>query len=151
MNNMNNVDPSPLLSKLIATLDLDDFEDMPTGVLTLTDPRTEAPTSSTITLASPEHESRKRIDLARTRRLRAEYAQKGKLSSTDPVDDVAEETDYLVAATLGWNLTQRGEPLPFSPEAARKLYTDPKKGWLRAQVVAGLNKNQLFIKASAKA
>lgn len=148
---MNNIDPSNLMSNLIASLDLDDFEDIPVGTLVLLDPKTEMPTTSTITLASAEHEARKRIDLARTRRLRAEYSQKGKIASTDPIDDIAEETDYLVASTLGWSLTQGGAALPFSTEAARKLYTDPKKAWLRAQVLAGVRKTEIFIKASAKA
>ncbi|MYM31484.1 hypothetical protein GTP58_24425 [Duganella sp. CY15W] len=147
---MSNEYPSTLISNLIASLDLNDYEDIPTGKLVLLDPKTKAPTSSFIELASPEHESRKRIDLARTRRLRAEFANNGKIQQTDPIDDFNEETDYLVAATLGWNLTQGGQPLSFSASAARTLYEDPKKKWLRAQALDGLNKTQLFIKDSAK-
>lgn len=148
---MNNNNPSNLVSNLIASLDLDDYEDIPTGTLVLLDPKTQEPTTSFITLASAEHESRKRIDLARTRKLRGEYSQTGKMPRTDPVDDIADETDYLVASTLDWNLTKGGAPLPFSAGAARELYTDPKKQWLRAQALAGLNKTALFIKNSAKA
>lgn len=144
-------DPSNLVSNLIASLDLDDYEDIPTGTLVLLNPATQEPTTSHIILASPEHESRKRIDLARTRKLRSEYAQTGKMPRTDPVDDIDDENDYLVAATLGWSLTQGGAPVAFSADAARKLYTDPKKQWLRAQALAGLRKTELFIKDSAKA
>ncbi len=146
---MNNAQPSNLLHKLVDALDIDAYEDIPVGKLTLTDPRTGSPTSSVIELASPEHESRKKIDLARTRRLRAEFANNGKLSATDPLDDIEDETDYLVASTLGWNLTRGGVPIEFSPAAARALYTDPKKQWLRAQVLAGIRKTELFIKDSA--
>lgn len=148
---MNYENPSNLLSKLITALDLDDFEDAPTGKLVLTHPKTEEPTSSYLVLASPEHEARKRIDLARTRQLRGEYQKTGKMPKTDPVDDITEETEYLVASTLDWNLTKGGAPLPFSAAAARTLYTDPKKQWVRAQALAGLRKNELFIMSSDSA
>jgi hypothetical protein len=144
-------DVSNLAFKLITNLDIDAYEDVPTGKLIILDPKTQAPTSSFIELASPEHESRKRLDLTRTRALRAEYANTGKMPSTDPIDDIEDETNYLVAATLSWNITQGGEPLEFTPAAARKLYTDPKKQWLRAQALVGLRKTELFIKTSAKA
>lgn len=39
----------------------------------------------------------------------------------------------LASATVGWsNFTENGEPIPFSIEAARKLYLD--HAWLRDQV-----------------
>jgi len=141
---------SDLAFKLITDLDIDAYEDIAVGRLVLLDPKTKAPTSSHIDLASPEHEARKRIDLTRTRKLRAEFSNTGKVPASDPVDDIADETEYLVASTLGWSLTAGGAPLPFSADAARRLYTDPKKQWLRAQVLAGLNKTELFIKDSAK-
>lgn len=142
--------PSALVSELIGTLDIDDFEDVLTGVVNLVNPKTLAPTTSSVTLASKDHMARKRIDMARTRKLRTAFNQSGKLPVTDPVDDIDEETDYLVASTLGWNLTQSGKPLEFSPEAARKVYTDPKKQWIRSQVLAALNKSELFIANSVK-
>jgi hypothetical protein len=147
---MNTATPSALVSSLIASMDLDDYEDMATGTVVLLNPATQAPTTSTITLASREHQSRKQIDMARTRKLRNTFNQTGKMPVSDPVDDVADETDYLVASTLGWNLTQGGAPLLHSADAARKLYADPKKQWLRTQVLAALNKSELFISSSAK-
>lgn len=148
---MNTATPSPLISAMIGTLDINDFEDVSTGTVVLLNPATQAPTTSSVTLASPEHPARKQIDLARTRKLRSAFNQTGKMPVSDPVDDVADETEYLVASTLGWNITQGGVPLVHSAEAARTLYTDPKKQWLRAQVLAGLNKTALFISTSAKA
>ncbi|NHZ41823.1 hypothetical protein [Massilia aquatica] len=150
---MNTIDNnvSDLTFKLINNLDLDDYEDIVAGRLVLLNPKTNEPSSAYIELASPEHQARKRIDLARTRKLRSEYSQTGKMPSTDPVDDIEEETDYLVASTLGWNLSQGGAPVLFTAEAARKLFTDPKKQWVRAQALAGLRKTELFIKDSAKA
>lgn len=148
---MQTATPSALVSALVGSLDIDDFEDIATGTLTLLNPATQAPTTSTILLASKEHQARKQIDMARTRKLRSAFNQTGKMPVSDPVDDYADETDYLVASTLGWNLTRGGAPLPFSADAARALYTDPKKQWVRAQVVAGINKSELFISSSAKA
>jgi hypothetical protein len=138
------------MHQLIENLDLDDFEDLSTAELVLVHPKTKAKTTSTITLASKEHPARKNIDLARTRRIRAEFNATGKMPTNDPVEDIEEQTDYLVAATVGWNLTQGGKPLAFSPAAARQLYTDPKKQWVRAQVLEAIYKTELFIAASAK-
>lgn len=148
---MNASTPSPLVSALVANLDLDDYEDISSGVLVLVNPATQAPTTATITLASKEHQARKQIDLARTRKLRNAFNVSGKMPVSDPVDDYDDETDYLVASTLDWSLTKSGEPLPFSPASARLLYTNPQKQWVRAQVVAAINKTELFIKSSAKA
>ncbi len=138
-------------NNLINSLDIDDFEDIEEGVLTLINPQTNEPTTATITLASKEHPARKKIDLAKARKLRAAYTKTGKLPNSDPIDDLDEETDYLVSITLGWNLVQGGKPLAFSAQAARDLYTSPKKQWIRAQVLDALNKNELFIKDSVKA
>lgn len=143
--------PSNLLTKLVSTLDIDAFDDVSTGRLILVNPRTKEPTSTYIELASPEHESRKRIDLARTRRLRAEFAANGKLESTDPLDDIEDETDYLVASCLGWNVARGGQPVEFTQAAVRALLTDPAKQWVRGQIRAGIHKTELFIVDSAKA
>ena len=151
MNANTHAQPSTLLNKLVAALDIDGFDDVSTGRLILVNPRTKEPTSTYIELASPEHESRKRIDLARTRRLRAEFAANGKLESTDPLDDIEDETDYLVASCLGWNVALGGQSIECTPATVRALLTDPSKQWLRAQVRAGIHKTELFIVDSAKA
>lgn len=147
---MNTAQPSDLLSGMIAALDIGDFEDVPTGELVVLHPKTKAPTTSKIVLAGPEHGDRKKIDMARTRRLRTEFAATGKMPVTDPIEEYQEQTDYLVGATLGWDITLNGETLQFSAEAARTLYTDPKRQWLRNQALAGLQKTELFIGSSAK-
>lgn len=135
---------------LVSDLDLDDYENNLTGTLVLKNPQTGEPTKSTITLASKEHENRKRIDLARTRKLRNVFTKTGKMPNTDPVEDIDEETDYFVAATVGWSLMQGGKPLPHSAEAARVVYTDPKRQWVRDQVAEALRGNEIFIGSSAK-
>lgn len=143
--------PSDLMNKLVASLDIDAYDDVPTGKLFLVDPKTKEPTSTYIELASPEHESRKRIDLARTRKLRAEFSATGKMPSSDPLEDIEDETDYLVASSLSWNVARGGVPVECTPANVRALYTDPKKQWVRGQVRIGVNKTELFIKDSAKA
>ena len=149
--NMNTAQPSGLLTKLISTLDIDAFDDIPTGKLILVNPKTKEKTSTYIELASPEHEARKRIDLARTRQLRAEFSANGKLESRDPLEDIEDETNYLVASVLSWNVTRGGQPIECTPANVRQLLTDPTKQWLRAQVREGIHKTELFIADSAKA
>lgn len=149
--NLNTAQPSGLLNKLVSSLDIDAFDDVPTGNLILVNPKTKEKTTTYIELASPEHESRKRIDLARTRRLRAEFAANGKLESRDPLEDIEDETDYLVASVLSWNVTRAGQPVECTPANVRALLTDPKKQWIRSQVREGVHKSELFIVDSAKA
>ena len=148
---MNTSQPCGLLTNLVSNLDIYEYDDVLTGKLFLVDPRTKEPTSTYIELASPEHESRKRIDLSRTRKLRAEYAATGKMPSSDPLEDIEDETDYLVASCLSWNVTRGGQPVEFSPANVRQLLTDPKKQWVRTQVRGGVHKTELFIADSAKA
>lgn len=134
----------------MSTFDIDAYEDVQAGDIQLKDPATGAPTGATITLAGPEHPARRKIDLDRQRRVRAALQKTGKLQLQDPEEDEADETDLLVACTLGWRgLALAGQELAFSREAAARLYTDPKRRWLRAQVVAALNEREAFIKRSA--
>lgn len=132
--------------------DIDQFEDVQTGVCTLKNPATGEPTEASITLAGPEHPTRQKILMDRTRRVRAAVRKTGKLEITDPLEDVQEETDYLVACTLGWSgITRAGAALEFSAAAARELYADPRRQWLRAQVKEALDEVELFIRGCAPA
>ncbi|QOY96329.1 hypothetical protein IM543_11205 [Massilia sp. UMI-21] len=149
--NLNTAQPSDLINKLVSSLDIDAFDDVPTGKLILVNPVTKEKTSTFMELASPEHEARKRIDLARTRRLRAEFAANGKLESRDPLEDIEDETDYLVASVLSWNVTRGGQSVECTAANVRALLADPKKQWVRAQVREGVHKTELFIADSAKA
>lgn len=145
-----NAQPSELLTGMIATLDIGDFEDVPSGTLVILHPKTQAPTPNKLFLAGPEHADRKKIDMARTRKIRSEFAATGKMPVTDPIEEYEEQTDYLVTSTTGWELTLNGQPMEFSQAAARTLYTDPKRQWLRRQALVGLQKTEIFISASAK-
>jgi hypothetical protein len=149
--NTNTAQPSDLLNKLVDSLDIDAFDDVRSGKLILVNPKTKEPTSTYVELASPEHESRKRIDLTRTRKLRAEFAATGKMPSSDPLEDLEDELDYLVASVLSWNIARGGQPVECTPANVRALLADPTKQWVRAQVRAGIHKTELFIADSAKA
>jgi hypothetical protein len=147
---MSQAHPSELLNSMIASLDLSDYEDVHTGNVVIVHPKTKAPTTSYLTLAGPEHPARKQIDMQRTRKMRAEFAATGKMPMADPIEEYGDQTEYLVSTVLGWNLTIGGQPLEFSKQAARELFDDPKRQWLRAQALAGLQKTELFIGGSAK-
>ena len=127
------------------TLNLDAFEDVERADVRIKDPTTSAPTPMVVTLAGPEHPDRKRLSYAKSRRLRAALAKTGKLPTTDAEDDDADELELLGACTLAWV----GASVPYSRDAARKLYADPKRRWLRDQVAAALNERELFTQASA--
>lgn len=126
------------------TFDFETIEDTTTGEHRVKAPSGE-PTAMVITLAGPEHPERKRRLMAKQRRLRAQLAKTGKMPVSDPADDEADEIDELVACTLGW----LGAAVPYSPAAARALYSDPKRRWLRDQVAAALQERELFTRASA--
>jgi len=121
------------------------FEDVTSADVKIKDPTTGASTPMVVTLAGPEHSDRKRLTFARQRRMRAALAKTGKLQVGDPEDDDADELEMLVVCTLGWS----GAPMPFSRDAARTLYADPKRRWLRDQVQAALNERELFTRSSA--
>jgi hypothetical protein len=126
--------------------DFSTYEDVPTGTVRIKTPA-GGPTSMVVTLAGPEHPDRKRRLFARQRRLRAVLAKTGKLPVNDPEEDDDAEVDELVACTLDWT----GAATPFSPDAARALYSDPKRRWLRDQVKAALEDREAFTQGSAPA
>lgn len=135
-----------------AAFDIADYEDMSAAELRIKTPDTGASTPILISIAGPEHPARKRIAQERTRRQRAALQTSGRLQLDDPEDDDEIELGMLVASTLGWSgLTMGGQAVPFSAQEARKLYADPKRRWLRDQVLAGLSKRELFIRRSAAA
>lgn len=134
------------------TFDLDAFEDISAGEYVVKHPETNQPTPIVMTLAGPEHPNRKKIVFAAQRRMRKVLQQTGKLQLADPEEEEAEEVDMLVACTLGWKgVSVGGKALAYSPEAARSLYSDPKRRWLRDQIKAAINEREHFIKRSETA
>lgn len=138
---------TPPAAQAAAVFDFTVFEDVDSAEVRIKNPSTGAPTPMVVTLAGPEHPDRKRITFAKQRRLRAGLAKTGKLQVGDPEEDEAEELDLLIACTLGW----QGSPVAYSAKAARELYSDPKRRWLRDQVQTALQERELFTRACGPA
>jgi hypothetical protein len=131
-------------------LDLNDIREAATAEVELVHPRTREPLGATITIAGPEHPARKRMVHDRQRRLRAKFAKTQKFSFADPADEEADEVEFLAGCTLGWRgIVKAGVEIAFSAQEAARLYADPELAWLRAQVRAGLDDLELFIRTSA--
>lgn len=61
-------------------------------------------------------------------------------------DHEADALDLIVACTTGWRgLSQGSDPLDFSADAARTLYTSHP--WIKAQVDAAMSDLAVFMKA----
>jgi len=136
----------------IEALDLDQFEDVQTATVALKNPATGAPTAATIDIVGPEHPTRKKIQFDRARKIRAQFQRTGKLEVSDPLDDIEDETDFLVACVTGWaGLVSGGKPLEFNAANSRALFTDPKRQWIRNQVKKAVDEAERFISDSAKA
>lgn len=127
--------------------DFDDVQVIESADLRIKDPtRNNAPTSIVIKLASPIHPDRKRVEMAQQRRMLAAMQKTGKLQLDDPEEREAAEVDKLVASTLGWT----GARTPYSREAAKKLYADPARMYVRQQVREALDDMELFTRSSAR-
>jgi hypothetical protein len=134
------------------TLDLDSIEDVQTASLEVKHPTTGAPTGAVIELAGPQHPTHQKFRIELQRKIQRDMRRNGRTALADPQDAFDTDTDWLVLCTLGWSgITQGGQQLPFSTAAARAIYADPKKQWLRMQVRAALNEADRFISNSAKA
>lgn len=137
---------------MIQSLDISTFENIASVDLVVKHPVTGADTAATITLAGPEHPTRKSLVYARARAMRQEYQRTGKVEATDPEDDARVEKEFISKCVLGWNgISSNGVPLPFSPERALTLLSDPRRAWMYAQVKVALDSADLFIKDSSKA
>lgn len=111
-------------------------------------PVTGAALGPTFTLAGPEHPTRKAIDFAKQRKLRAAIQKSGKLELTDPADDELDAIEKLAACTLAWTgLSDGGVAVEYSPAAALKFYSTDGMGWLRAQLLAAMDERERFISA----
>lgn len=57
----------------------------------------------------------------------------------------ARVTEQLVAATVGWLIEGAAGPIPYSPEAVRRLYADPAKAWIVEQVDRAMGAKELYL------
>lgn len=110
------------------------------------------PTDAVLLLAGPDHPITKALDKRTWRQAATEVNRSGgkpKLE-TDVEQLFNEETDRLVARTLGWENFQDvdGNQMPFSPDGVRKFYANPKL-FVREQVQRFLAAKENFTKRSS--
>lgn len=133
-------------------LDIQLITDSSDAVVEIKHPITGAPVGATVTLAGPEHPTRKAIDFAKQRKIRASVQKTGKLELSDPADDELDAIEKLAACTLGWTgITDGGKEIEFSKAAAMKLYSTEGLGWLRSQLYSAMDERERFIKACESA
>jgi hypothetical protein len=131
-----------------------EFEDVPSADFKLVAPN-EKIVLGVFELAGPEHAGRRALDQARARRMRAEMAKTGNpyaaLADRDPEEEEADATEYVISNVLGWRdvVGPDGAPMPYTRDAARALFTNPKLRWVRSKVNEALNERDRFIKRSA--
>lgn len=138
--------------KTSTVFDIDSVEDIPEAEYELKDPTTNGSTGVIFRLGGPEHRPRKKLMQDRLRRMANQASKTGRVPVPDPVEAEEMEVEMLVAATIGWaGLVSGGKPLEYSPAAARDLYSDPRRRWLRDQIKAALDDRELFTRRSAAA
>jgi hypothetical protein len=106
------------------------------------------PTGMVVTLAGPEHQTRKNFEFAQQRKMRNALQKTGKIELADPLDDELDGIEKLALCSLGWKdyVDDEGKQIPFSPTEAQKAYTD--EPWMRKFLLKALNENERFIKSS---
>lgn len=127
-------------------LDLDTVVSLMTATLTLKHPAPGEALRAQVSLAGPDHPTRKGYEWQRTRALRKEIESTGRYAFKEPTLTEQDELDRLAACTLGWSgLAVGGVPLSFSADVCSALYADPQRAWVRDQVAAALDQRELFI------
>lgn len=138
---------------LAPSLGIEAIEDLAEAEFELLQPITEQGTGLFLTLAGPEHPDRKKISMSIQRAARAALAKKMAATGRaepdfkDPEEDAAEQLENLIRATLGWRRKDGKPCTPFSQQAVRDLYSNPKYQWVTRQVMRRMYDLELFIKA----
>ncbi len=102
-------------------------------------------TPMTITLVGEHSEEYKAV----TRRWQNEVLRKPNRKLT--AEQVEERgIDLLVACTKGWQIQGEEGLMPFSPDAARDLYSDRTLGWIKSQVESHLYEASNFLGESSR-
>lgn len=102
-------------------------------------------------VAGPAHPARQKLDRQSWRKGASEFNRKGRISLHPDAEQVFDEqTDRLVALTLGWENVQdaSGTPITFTPEALRAIYEN-RRSTVRAQVIKGLDDAENFTTSSS--
>lgn len=108
------------------------------------------PTDIVVRICGPSHEKRLAYEKAQSREFLRDFNARGRARLPENPDVLyRQDTDRLVALTLGWdNLQMSGEPVEFNAENARRIY-ERRDLSLRDQVLAGLRDREVFTRSSA--
>ena len=131
-------------------MDLKQFEQQDVAEYTLETPTGER-TDVVFMLAGPSHPARVGFERKVSARTLREFNRRGKAQLPDDPDALYEQqTDRLVAFTLGWsNLVIEGKAVQFTADAARDLYENRRFGWVRSAVNGALEDLGNFIAGSS--
>jgi hypothetical protein len=123
------------------------------GELVLTHPVTGRPLADadgnqpTLLLVGIDSAQHQRADREAAALRYKRQADKKSLAAEDLDEEIV--TIFLVTCTVGWrNLARGGQPLAFSPDEARRLYTDPSFRWLRNAAVKFMSERRNFFPVS---
>jgi hypothetical protein len=124
----------------------------------IVDPVTGDELGGVIILAGPIHPKRREATLERKKKARASLARNRGADpwkaflNADLDEETHEETEFMVACTIGWRDIEEdaGKPLEFSADAARKLYSAEQYNWLRVQVAAKLAVDENFTRNTSR-
>lgn len=102
-----------------------------------------------VTLAGPEHPTRKAFAMDKARRMRKQLARTGKIELDDPLEEQEDETQHMVACVLAWRgIARAGKPLECTRENVLALMSDPGKGWFRRAIKEAYEDVENFIQRS---
>lgn len=141
--------------------DIQNIETDLTADVEILDPRTTEGMGAYFVLAGPNHPVRQEFELARDRKMRLEIKKKGRIDLGDPEEDRRQEVEYLARCTLGWYSVDKetgerkefivlgGKEVAYSITAAKEIYNDPKRVWLKSQIRRDLKEDEVFLKGSS--
>lgn len=102
-------------------------------------------------ILAPDSEQARRVDLARNRQTMRRL-RSGRNRIADDENYIEEQVEKIAAVTVGWYLVSpSGNPvdLPWSPDTAKKLFGNPKMGWLLRQAVVWHNNEANFLQTNS--
>lgn len=120
--------------------------------MTVIDPDTQMPLKDAdgaecyIEFLSIDSAAGRNLDRARGHAVMRKM-RSGRNLADDDEDPLEQQVDTLVALATGWHF---GDADPFSPDVARRLFSDPQYAWLRRQGYIFVYNTANFIKRSSK-
>lgn len=128
--------------------DLSAIRQQDTGTLEIVHPATGEGTGWLIEIAGPGHPAtlrQRNSMIARARKAGAKSQER----TAEQID--RESAEFLANSIISWSgLTMDGKPVPYSPEKALEILSDPGFSLIRDQINKFLLAETSFLKPSAK-